>query len=143
MPNVLSVATFLLLFLTLGSTQQTTSPKGGCDTQADPCDSASTQSDMNLCYGEQYSKADARLNTVYQDLLKQFANGSGQYEEQNEPIQKLKAAEHAWLTYRDLHCSAAKDLYKGGSMAPMVWSMCMETVTQHRIEELNAAYENQ
>jgi uncharacterized protein YecT (DUF1311 family) len=99
--------------------------------------------DLNACSNEQYSKADAQLNTVYRGLFKQFSAGSTQDEKQNESIQRLKSAQRAWLTYRDLHCSIARDQYQGGSMAPMVWSMCMETVTQHRIEELNAAYSYQ
>jgi uncharacterized protein YecT (DUF1311 family) len=143
MLNTLGIATVLLLFLAIGSLQQGTSLKGGCETQADPCASASTQTDMNLCYGQQYSKADAHLNTVYRDQIKRFSAGSSQDQKQNESIQRLKSAQPAWLTYRDLHCSIARDQYEGGSVAPMVWSMCMETVTQHRIEELNAAYNYQ
>jgi uncharacterized protein YecT (DUF1311 family) len=98
---------------------------------------------MNFCYGEQYKKADVQLNTVYGDLIKRFSAGSSEDQKLNETIQRLKSAQRAWLTYRDLHCSIARDQYEGGSMAPMVWSMCMETVTQHRIEELNAAYNYQ
>jgi len=133
MLNTLGIATVLLLFLAIGSLQQGTSLKGGCE----------TQTDMNLCYGQQYSKADAHLNTVYRDQIKRFSAGSSQDQKQNESIQRLKSAQRAWLTYRDLHCSIARDQYEGGSVAPMVWSMCMETVTQHRIEELNAAYNYQ
>jgi uncharacterized protein YecT (DUF1311 family) len=143
MTNTLGIATFLILLLTIGSTQQGTPSRGGCDTQAGPCASASTQADLNSCYGEQYSKADAHLNTVYHDLLKRFSAGSSHDQKQNESIQRLKSAHRAWLTYRDLHCSIARDQYEGGSVTPMVWAICMETVTQHRIEELTAAYENQ
>jgi len=98
---------------------------------------------MNLCYGKQYSKADTHLNTVYRDQIKRLSAGSPQDQKQNESIQRLKSAQRAWITYRDLHCSIARDQYEGGSMAPMVWSMCMETVTEHRIEELSAAYNDQ
>jgi uncharacterized protein YecT (DUF1311 family) len=143
MPNTLGISSVLLFFLAIGATQQTTSSKGGCETPAGPCDSAGSQRDMNFCYGEQYKKADVQLNTVYRDLLKRFSAGSSQDQKLNETIQRLKSAQRAWLTYRDLHCSIARNQYEGGSMAPMVWSMCMETVTQHRIEELNAAYNYQ
>jgi len=143
MANTLGIATVLFIFLAIGSPQMGTSPKGGCDTQADPCGSASTQRDMNLCFGQQYSKTDALLNTVYRDQIKRLSTGPSPDQKQNESIERLKQAQRAWITYRDLHCSIARDQYEGGSMAPMVWSMCMETVTQHRIEELNAAYNDQ
>lgn len=76
MPNTLGIATILLFFLAIGSTQQQTSSKGGCETLADPCDSAGSQRDMNFCYGEQYKKADAHLNAVYRDLISRFTAGS-------------------------------------------------------------------
>lgn len=142
MPNKFGIVAVILLFVTLGSSQQRTSPERGCEPQADPCASASTQTDMNLCHGEQYRKADTHLNAIYRRLMDVFSENASKDQKQNEPIQKLKATEKAWLTYRDLHCSVARDQYEGGSMAPMVWAICMETVTQHRIEELRAAYEN-
>ena len=104
--------------------------------QKGPCDAAMTQLDLNQCYGEQFRKADRRLNNVYASLLKQM-----QSEKNETAIQKLKAAEKAWLQYRDLHCDAARYEYEGGSMSPMVWAQCMAMTTEHRIEELKAAYE--
>lgn len=142
MLNTLGIAAVLLLFITFGSSQEEASPQGGCEVRKDPCGSASSQTDMNLCYGEQYRKADARLDTVYSKLLGASSEGHSKDQKLNEPVQHLKAAEHAWLTYRDLHCSAAREQYEGGSLAPTVWAVCMETVTRHRIEELKAAYEN-
>ena len=64
---------------------------------------------------------------------------SNSYGEQQ--IQKLKAAEASWLTYRDLHCSAAEYEYDGGSIRPMIQAICLTTVTNNRIEEMKDAYE--
>ena len=97
---------------------------------------------MNLCYGEQYRTADALLNAVYHKMLEVFSAGPSKDQKKNETIQKLKSAQQAWLTYRDLHCSVARDQYEGGSMAPTAWAICMGSLTQRRIEELKAAYEN-
>jgi len=55
--------------------------------------------------------------------------------------QEVKTIEKAWLQYRDLHCASAKNQYKGGSIAPMVFADCMRMATNHRIEEIRAAYE--
>ena len=117
--------------------------------QANPCDSAQTQTDMNQCSGEQYSKADARLNSLYTKLTSLLEKDAatdrpkrktGGKEQRQTAIQKLRAAERAWVQYRDLHCDAARDQFEGGSMSPMVWSDCMTKITEHRIDELKDAY---
>lgn len=108
-------------------------PKKTQREQKGPCDAATTQLDLNQCYGEQFSKVDAHLNKVYASLLKQTRGETA--------IQRVKAVEKAWIRYRDLHCEAAKSEFEGGSMSPMVWAQCMTMTTEHRIEELKAAYE--
>lgn len=114
-----------------------------------PCDKANTQMEMNQCSGDEYGKADAHLNAVYQELVAflkktladtQKANDAQQKANAEAALQKLKSAEKAWMVYRDEHCSAAKQQYEGGSISPMVYANCMQLVTNHRIEELKAAY---
>jgi uncharacterized protein YecT (DUF1311 family) len=36
--------------------------------QVNPCESATTQADLNKCSGEEFLKADEHLNAVYQNL---------------------------------------------------------------------------
>jgi uncharacterized protein YecT (DUF1311 family) len=119
--------------------------------QTNPCDASLTQADMNECFGQESRRADAHLNVIYKKLLssmeKGFATSSKRNDiaslpQEEESTKKLKAAELAWINYRDLHCDAAQYEYEGGSMRPMVWATCMETVTKHRIEEIKTAYEN-
>ena len=126
---------FIVALLAFGLFGLAQAPKKTEREQKSPCDSATAQSDLNQCSGEEFRNADARLNKVYASLLKQMEG-----EKSDTAIQKLKAAEKAWLQYRDLHCDAARYEYQGGSMSPMVWAQCMTLTTDHRIEELNAAY---
>ena len=56
-------------------------------------------------------------------------------------VEKLRAAEMAWIHYRDLHCDAVKQQYEGGSIAPLEWSTCMTETANHRIAELKSGYE--
>ncbi len=104
--------------------------------QKGPCDAAVTQLELNQCYGEQFRNADAHLNRIYSSLLQQM-----QSEKNGTATQKLQAAEKAWIRYRDLHCEATRFEFEGGSMSPMVWAQCMAITTQHRIDEIKAAYE--
>jgi uncharacterized protein YecT (DUF1311 family) len=102
---------------------------------ADPCAKAVSQVDMNACYNGEYKKADARLNSIYRKALASLQSSK-------TALVDLKAAEFAWIKYRDAHCQAAGKQYEGGSIRPMIESQCMQLVTQHRIEEIKQAYEN-
>jgi uncharacterized protein YecT (DUF1311 family) len=119
--------------ITLASFAQNTKEGAEETRQKGPCDdAAATQLDLNKCFAEESHKADGHLNTIYANLLEQM---------QGAAAQKLKAAERAWIQYRDLHCEAARFEYEGGSMSPMVFAQCMATTTEHRIEDLKAAYD--
>lgn len=125
----------LLFFTALGS-PHSSSHRAEDTPQKGPCDAAATQLDLNQCYGQQFKNADAHLNKIYSSLVKQL-----QSVKNGTAVQKLQAAEKAWIRYRDLHCEAARFEFEGGSMSPMVWAQCMAMTTQHRIEEIKAAYE--
>ena len=56
-------------------------------------------------------------------------------------MDKLKAVQRQWVRYRDLHCSAVRAQYEGGTISPMMWTTCMTETTNHRIEELKHGYE--
>jgi len=146
MLNSLRLATALLLFAIFLCARNLT-PAEQTTSQKNPCDWAKTQQDMNQCSGEQYSKADAHLNSLYAKLMglleKDLAKNANDAEQRayNElAIQKLKAAEKAWIQYRDLHCDAARHQFEGGSISPMIWADCMASATEHRIDELKDAY---
>jgi uncharacterized protein YecT (DUF1311 family) len=92
-----------------------------------PCAAAQTQADMNICWGNEYKKADAKLNQTYQQLATML--------DENEKAQ-LKTAEGAWLKYRDTDCEFVADQYKGGSIRPMIAAICLADVTNNRTTEL-------
>ena len=92
-----------------------------------PCEDAQTQADMNMCWGTEYKKADAQLNKIYQELAAML---------EAEDKTELKAAETAWIKYRDAHCEFASDQYRGGSMRPMIEAICLADVTNNRTTEL-------
>jgi uncharacterized protein YecT (DUF1311 family) len=97
-----------------------------------PCSDLDTQTEMNICAGKEYKAADASLNRVYQQLVKML-----------EPAEKsqLKAAQTAWIKYRDTNCEFVADQYKGGSIRPMIYGLCLADVTQNRTSELKTQIE--
>ena len=99
----------------------------GQGTKKPPCSDATTQAEMNICAGKEYKAADATLNRVYQQLVAML-----------EPEEKsqLKEAQTAWIKYRDANCEFVADQYKGGSIRPMIYGLCLADVTRNRTSEL-------
>lgn len=101
--------------------------------QKPPCSDLDTQTEMNICAGKEYKAADASLNRVYQQLVKMLEPG--------EKLQ-LKEAQTAWIKYRDTNCEFVADQYKGGSIRPMIYGLCLADVTRNRTSELKTQIED-
>ena len=91
---------------------------------------------MNAKAWAAYDQADAKLNKVYQAVLKRY---------KNEPltISKLKAAEQAWIKYRDAEIEAIfplkssfKEQLPYGSVFPLCHAEELQVLTENRIKEL-------
>jgi uncharacterized protein YecT (DUF1311 family) len=98
-------------------------PQGG----QHPCEQAGTQYEATQCAGREYKQADAELNKVYQQVLKQ--------EDKNGQA-RLKAAQLSWLKFRDTECEYEAGDYMGGTMRPMVAAFCLAAVTNERTKQL-------
>ena len=95
----------------------------------DPCANAQSQLEMNMCWGNQYKAADAQLNAAYREFNSKL---------NPEETAQLKAAQLAWIKFRDANCEFVADAYKGGSIRPMIAAMCLADVTNARTSELKA-----
>src|SRR5260370_34152192 len=60
---------------------------------------AKAQMEMNACAGDEAARVDAELNDVYRKLLSKAASPP-------EAAAKIKAAERAWIAYRDAYMDA-------------------------------------
>ncbi|MHB2208980.1 lysozyme inhibitor LprI family protein [Methylobacterium sp. CM6257] len=94
---------------------------------ADPC-AASTQMDLNACAATAYDRADAAMNQAYGRLMKQIGP---------EAKDGLRAAQKAWLPFRDASCALEAMGVEGGSMQPQVRADCLARVTAARVKVLN------
>jgi uncharacterized protein YecT (DUF1311 family) len=93
----------------------------------DPCPGSNTQFELNQCAARARDKADAELNKVYRELMKD----AGTTERA-----KLRAAQLAWIKFRDTQCDYESVGNKGGSIYPMVVSFCLARVTGARVKQL-------
>jgi uncharacterized protein YecT (DUF1311 family) len=94
---------------------------------------AKTQMEMNACASEEAARADTELNEVYRKLLTQAAS-------QQEAVAKIKAAERAWIAYRDAYMDAmypAKNKQaEYGSIYPMEADLLRAKLTQRQVTAL-------
>jgi len=93
----------------------------------DPCPGSNTQFELNQCAARARDRADAELNKVYRELLKD----TGAAERA-----KLRAAQLAWIKFRDAQCDYESVGNKGGSIYPMVFSFCLAKMTTERVKQL-------
>ncbi|WP_101926299.1 MULTISPECIES: lysozyme inhibitor LprI family protein [Luteimonas] len=82
--------------------------------------------DMLDCIGDETRLQDARLNTEYRDTMSAVSTGQQV---------RLRAAQRAWLQYRDANCRFRVDL-DGGTLASVASADCVRTMTTERASEL-------
>lgn len=87
-----------------------------------------TQREINSQADRRRAMADRELNQVYTRLMAQ-ASPDG--------AKRLRAAQRAWIAFRDLDC-AARAGSRGGSFYPTSLSLCLEEVTDARTKALRA-----
>jgi len=97
------------------------------------CSKAMNQNDMNICADKDYQASDKKLNAVYAKVM--AALGDENYKT------KLKAAERAWVAYRDTECTFETAENEGGSIHPLVYSGCLTKLTNARTKDLQAYLE--
>ena len=101
--------------------------------QADCFEKATTQLESNQCADKQYQEADAELNRVYKAILEK-------YKKDALFIEKLRAAQRAWLAYRDAEIEAkyphAGEPRYYGSIFPMCDALYRAELTQERTRKL-------
>jgi len=91
----------------------------------DGCDGA--QRSMTWCAEYRFIEKDLELNDAYRDLKNNL---------DDRDLDKLVAAQRAWIAFRDRDCDFAASDVEGGSMHPMMVSICKQEMTEDRIGEL-------
>lgn len=128
----------LALFLLAFAAQQTDQ---GAYAREHHCDAPTVQMDMNACAGLEFERADAELNRVWQRVVAQTRAADREVNRDSDnrgPSEAyLRAAQRAWLTFREQHCTySGMAEARGGTMEPMSYEGCRTQVTQARIRQL-------
>jgi uncharacterized protein YecT (DUF1311 family) len=88
-----------------------------------------TQMELNQQEGAKYDKADRELNVVFRHLLTITDKSS---------VKPLKAAERAWIAYRDAEADYESSKYEGGSIQPLIYETSLYDSTIQRTKQLKA-----
>lgn len=99
------------------------------------CQSPRNQLEINLCAGLEAYTADQRLNEVYKKVKAKIANDP-------QSTKELIEAEKAWIKFRDSECRFAANRYRGGTIAPAIYSGCAKKLTTERIQHLEEYLQN-
>lgn len=91
------------------------------------CPDGYTQRDMNACAADAWALADSILNDTYQQVIRTLGP---------ERVGPLRAAQRAWIRFRDAECAFQASRFGGGSMAPMTEALCRAALTHRRTEDL-------
>ena len=143
MPFSLRLTAAVVFFLAAALSQQPNNKKPA--PPPGPCDAAQTQMEITNCFEDLAQKADARLNALYQKLQKSIRVKMAEDDTtlkgyRSRALEKLKAAELAWVHYRDAQCDAAEQQSEGGTIAPSIHAGCVKDLTELRITELQKTY---
>lgn len=104
----------------------------GGQASAQDCDrNDESQSGMNICADADYRAADAKLNRAYGEVLKFLGDGA-------EGKDLLKKSQRAWIAFRDAECTFRTADSAGGSIHPMLYSGCLQELTESRTTQLKA-----
>jgi len=93
------------------------------------CKDAVSTAEMRTCANELYEAADAELNRVYRQLASQLSD---------KRREKLKAAQQAWIAFRDKNATFVASVVEGGTMYPILEVTELTSMTKQRTEQLMA-----
>ncbi|HET9000534.1 MAG TPA: lysozyme inhibitor LprI family protein [bacterium] len=90
-----------------------------------------TQIELDGCAAELQKDAERHLRETYENLLARV-NGGRRV--------ALGTAQAAWASYRDRDCDAQYEAYRGGSIAPEEYGLCMAWTATARERELKRLF---
>ncbi|MGH1331669.1 MAG: lysozyme inhibitor LprI family protein [Paracoccaceae bacterium] len=115
---------------------------GGALAEDINCLEPMTQRDMLYCADQAYKAADGDLNFDYQTARDYFRRvDSDLPKNMRGAADALLEAQRAWIPYRDAACRTEGFMARGGSMEPLIVTMCLENLTRQRSEDLRALVE--
>lgn len=99
--------------------------------ESSACDAAQTQLELNECSAKALGVSDKKLNQLYRTVEGRLAGDA-------DARGLLVDAQRRWIAFRDAECAFRTSAVQGGSIEPMVRSLCLTSLTDARIADLEA-----
>ncbi len=99
--------------------------------ESSACDAAQTQLELNECSAKALGVSDKKLNQLYRTVEGRLAGDA-------DARGLLVDAQRRWIAFRDAECAFRTSAVQGGSIEPMVRSLCLTSLTDARITDLEA-----
>ncbi len=101
------------------------------------CQTPQSQMEFNICAHEAYKAADKDLNAVYGRAMAAMKDMDRYLEgELKGAARALRAAQRAWIVFRDKACESNGFQARGGTMESMLIGRCKTRLTRERIGHL-------
>lgn len=100
------------------------------------CNKAITTPEINQCAKFDQDKVEARLNKVYQRVLKTLDKPDTEIEHYSKMKESLIAAQRSWVKFRQADCDAAFEKSASGTIRTVMYIGCMQARAEQRIKEL-------
>ena len=91
------------------------------------CNYSGNQQEMNACAVRDFKAADRSLNDKYKKIMLSLTP---------KKQQLLRLEQRAWLKQRDPKCKEGARLSEGGSIWPLEFFGCLDSITRQRTEVL-------
>jgi uncharacterized protein YecT (DUF1311 family) len=93
------------------------------------CGAQTNQTEMTACFNRDLDRANKKLNGVYEKRLEDMRDDP-------DGIKLLRAAERAWVDFRDRNCAAQAHGEEGGSVYATMVATCQIAMTDARTKEI-------
>lgn len=108
------------------------------------CEDPMTQLDMNICSRQEFKVADKALNEQWSKIaVHKKANNEAAQRNGVEGgyFEILLKSQRAWISFKDRHCDAVADSYRGGSIRPLIYNKSRTKLTKQRTDQLQKMIE--
>lgn len=104
------------------------------------------QQGLNHCTAMDYQAADKELNAIWPKVMAEAKARDDEMEGYHKDLgvpstaDALRAAQRAWITFRDRQCELESYDFLGGTAQPMIASSCLAEMTRKRTAELKQIF---
>jgi len=88
-----------------------------------------SQAGLNMCADADFKVSDAKLNADYGAIMTRLSGDEG-------ARKLLQESQRAWIAFRDAECKFSSSGVDGGSIYPMIYSLCLKGLTDARVKQL-------